>query len=633
MVAIASAPVQPIPVAKIEESPLNPRRHFRKLAELGASLKLGQIEAIVVRPHPSKPDHYELANGARRLRAAREAGLPTLEAKVRELSDAEMFDIILGSGADGGVDPLTPLEEAQGYADWMAKLGLSLDEVAGRCGRSRAYVHQRLALLQLPAEARSALESGELSERTAWLIARVPSEKARESTAHAVMHSDQHGGIMPSRAADAFIRATVCRSLQGAPFDPEDSSLVPHAGKCSACPHRAGNDPETYGDMLKNPHTCMLPSCFEQKQAARRAQLITREAGDGREALSEEENAAAFPAGKIGLAWDSTWVEFTKPIPADLLKREVQKAPTWRSLIGDDVVKVRVGFDQQDRAVELVKLSEALVAVPVEEQAIFNDEVRRKKMREVDAPAAPASDKPAEDASQREIEAKAERERKKFERAQQKKAKETRAWLEQLREQLAAGKPPAWHGIVFWTLLFELAMEWLTDDDVRFAAECIAGVPKEDECTREALGKHVDGLPLPEMAALTIELLLIPRVRLEGVQCDVVKAWHEAFLLAPAAAKAADSETETFHAATATADEIAERNRATQLRLDVEEAFERQGLKTAGTRDRIVKTVCGQMGAKKFADVSTVAQCEALLKFLNRKPEPKPVATETDAEK
>jgi ParB family chromosome partitioning protein len=49
----------------------------------------GQHAPILVRPHPDKPDHYQVAYGHRRLRAARRLGQP-VKALVRPLSDDEL---------------------------------------------------------------------------------------------------------------------------------------------------------------------------------------------------------------------------------------------------------------------------------------------------------------------------------------------------------------------------------------------------------------------------------------------------------------------------------------------------------------------------------------------------------------
>lgn len=49
----------------------------------------GQHAPILVRPHPEKPDHYQVAYGHRRLKAARRLGRP-VKALVRPLSDDEL---------------------------------------------------------------------------------------------------------------------------------------------------------------------------------------------------------------------------------------------------------------------------------------------------------------------------------------------------------------------------------------------------------------------------------------------------------------------------------------------------------------------------------------------------------------
>jgi hypothetical protein len=84
----------------------------------------------------------------------------------------------------------------------------------------------------------------------------------------------------------------------------------------------------------------------------------------GREPLTREQNAWAFPAGEPGLSYKCDLVEYRKPVPRYLLKREVDLAPKWPDIcLGPRaVVQVRVGWDQHGLPVELVRVAEAVLA-------------------------------------------------------------------------------------------------------------------------------------------------------------------------------------------------------------------------------------------------------------------------------
>lgn len=76
-----------IELSKLRISPFNVRKDIGDISELTESVKAqGILEPIVVRP---VGDAYEVIIGARRLAAAKEAGLKTIPAEVREMTDAQ----------------------------------------------------------------------------------------------------------------------------------------------------------------------------------------------------------------------------------------------------------------------------------------------------------------------------------------------------------------------------------------------------------------------------------------------------------------------------------------------------------------------------------------------------------------
>jgi ParB/RepB/Spo0J family partition protein len=633
MVSLASTPVTEIPIALIDPSPLNPRTHFSGLEELAESLKVGQIDAIIVRAHPQKPGRFELANGERRWRAAGIAGKTTLEAKVRELSDSQMLDIMLGSGADGNVEKLNPLEEATGYARAREVMGLSLRGVADHFHRSLFYVQQRVALLGLPADAKAMLVDGRLQINTAWLIARIPDPVKRAEHAPSILKSPL--GVMSYKDAKGYIERNVCRSLDDAPFSRDDKNLVPDAGACTGCSFNTANDRETYGDTSTN--RCMSPACFENKVGAARARVLAQEEKAGKKPLAPEVNAQVFPSDAQGLAWNSGHVEFSKRPPEDLLKGDVTptKAPTWRELCGDRVT-VHVGIDQAGRAVDVVKLDEALAAVLPEEVAIFRDEVVRKHSLAKSAP----STKAERSTSQLEKESTEQKLREKAERAAKLRQKKARAWLDDLvlaLEARAAAKKPAWGSYVYWSLMFERMLASIGDEDVVFLCDLFGAAGAGD--TRQALGDIVGKLSAGKCGALVTAMVLAPWLRAQGPDAAFVTEWHDAFLVEEgASADVAEDDVECRKSA---GDVVANGTLNMAVSADVTPcsaslcmaAFEAAGITTAQARNRITKTAT--TGRVKTFDAITAAEdFEKVTAMLARagKATSKPAAVASDGE-
>src|SRR5579871_5522578 len=87
-----------IPIQAIRPS-LNPTRSEPRpelLEELVASIKAGGLmQPLIVRPVPGFPHQFEVVAGERRLKAAQLAGLSTIPAIIRDLSDPEAVAVSL----------------------------------------------------------------------------------------------------------------------------------------------------------------------------------------------------------------------------------------------------------------------------------------------------------------------------------------------------------------------------------------------------------------------------------------------------------------------------------------------------------------------------------------------------------
>ncbi|AEA33968.1 ParB/RepB/Spo0J family partition protein [Hippea maritima] len=145
----------------IEKSPFQPREEFEqeKLKELAESIKeKGVIQPIIVRESNGK---YQIVAGERRFLAAKMAGLSSIPAIVRELSDEEAAEIALIENIQR--KDLNPIEEALAYKRLMENFGYTQEELSKRIGKDRATIANTLRLLKLPNEVIEMLKSGQIS--------------------------------------------------------------------------------------------------------------------------------------------------------------------------------------------------------------------------------------------------------------------------------------------------------------------------------------------------------------------------------------------------------------------------------------------------------------------------------------
>ncbi len=175
-----------LPLDSIHANPRQPRRRFEPEATAGLASSLrqqGLLQPIVVRPRAA--GGYELIAGERRLRAAREAGLETLAAIVRDADDRD--SLLLALVENVAREQLSPVEEARAYASLVDEFELSLGDVAERVGRSKPAVSNRLRLLELPEEVLWMVARGELTEGHARAVLALPDHEDRKRLAKRIV--------------------------------------------------------------------------------------------------------------------------------------------------------------------------------------------------------------------------------------------------------------------------------------------------------------------------------------------------------------------------------------------------------------------------------------------------------------
>ena len=155
--------VQQIPSHEIQANRYQPRHEFDEsaLEELKESIvQHGVLQPILVRQLPAGKG-YELVAGERRFRASRLAGLETVPALVRPLSDAASTEIALIENLQR--EDLNAIEEANAYRNLLQNFGLTQEALAERVGRSRSHITNMMRLLKLDVHVQEYLANGSLS--------------------------------------------------------------------------------------------------------------------------------------------------------------------------------------------------------------------------------------------------------------------------------------------------------------------------------------------------------------------------------------------------------------------------------------------------------------------------------------
>jgi ParB family chromosome partitioning protein len=187
---LVGGPGQPelahLPVETIHPNPRQPRKRFdhESTSSLADSIRAqGLVQPVVVRPR--KAGGFELIAGERRWRAAREAGMPTVPALVREADDRDT--LLLGLVENVAREQLSAVEEARAYALLLDEFELSLGDLAERMGKAKPTVSNRLRLLELPDDVLALVERGDLTEGHARAVLAVPDHDGRRRLARQIV--------------------------------------------------------------------------------------------------------------------------------------------------------------------------------------------------------------------------------------------------------------------------------------------------------------------------------------------------------------------------------------------------------------------------------------------------------------
>lgn len=240
-----------IPLGDIVPSRTNPRKTFKTpdWPDFVDNIRThGVIQPGLARVHPKDCDKYELVAGERRYRASLEGKLPDMPLVIRDLTDAEV--ITLQQIENLQREDLSPLEEAQGYADWRDSLiknkeVKTVDEavafICEKIKRKRSSVYARLALLKTSPTVQEALKSGRLDASKAGLVATIPDTKVQDQFLKSIENPRYGDGPLSYRQAEELLKRDYQVSLADPPFATTESYELKgggHNGPCLVCPMR-----------------------------------------------------------------------------------------------------------------------------------------------------------------------------------------------------------------------------------------------------------------------------------------------------------------------------------------------------------------------------------------------------------
>lgn len=209
-----------IALSHLRGNPFQPRQAMdpQELSGLVDSVRRhGVLQPIVVRPSAGG---FEVVAGERRWRAAEAAGLATIPAIIRTLTDQEALELALVENLQR--EDLNPMERARAYRRLLQDFGLTQEEIAARVGKSQPSIANAVRLLNLPPQIQSSLEAGRLTEGHARALLSLGAESAMLRLWERV---ERRG--LSVRETEALARAGISREIRprGRVQDPQLRSV------------------------------------------------------------------------------------------------------------------------------------------------------------------------------------------------------------------------------------------------------------------------------------------------------------------------------------------------------------------------------------------------------------------------
>ncbi len=265
------SPSELIAIGIIQESKTNPRTHWdaKALQELAESIKQhGILQPLIIR-HTGKI--VELVSGARRLRAAKLAGLKDVPCIIMDLTDDQAQEIQIIENLHR--EDVRPMEEAVGYQQLLNSGKYTVEALAEKVGKSTTYVYSRLRLNHLIDKFRKLFEKEWISYAIVRVICRHTNEFQEKLYTEFDNDNIFAGGfkeaseeeiksVLPSQIEE-FAKDNLYKNLKYAPFDLSDKILVKDK-PCDTCKSNTACAGQLFPEYSKDKF-CTDPKCYNEK--------------------------------------------------------------------------------------------------------------------------------------------------------------------------------------------------------------------------------------------------------------------------------------------------------------------------------------------------------------------------------
>lgn len=255
--------LQVLDLKKIKVGKNNPRKTFddNSLKELSESIKSkGVLQPILVRPYGKA---FELVCGERRYKASVLAGIVSIPANIRNLTDDEAFEAQIVENLER--KDVHPLEEVEAFRRMLDSKKYTIADIAAKMVKPEAFIAGRLKLVDLIEPIKVDFVKGYLGIGHATLIAKCDSEKQQGIYSDAKpwregdesnygTYQDLKEGIRDDALdlTDAAFSLTECNLYKGG------------IGACSVCPKRSTANPVLFSEF-QDEDICFDEKCFDEK--------------------------------------------------------------------------------------------------------------------------------------------------------------------------------------------------------------------------------------------------------------------------------------------------------------------------------------------------------------------------------
>ena len=267
--------VKSIKLTEIAFSKLNPRKHIDevKLKELAVSIKeKGIMEPVFVRAQGKGKagPKYELICGERRIRASNLAKLKEAPCIIWKLDDKQVLEFMVIENLQR--DDLDPIDEATGLQMMIDKYNYTQEDLAGKIGKTQAYISLRLKILALPDYIKNAVSKDIIVLAHAVVLLRISDPGEQES-----LFDDIIENKLSARAAENEL-SRCGYELSKANFDTKD---------CKTCQHNGSSQKDLFDKDTDIKARCLNKICFNKKSKEHIEKTITKLKAEGANYMEE----------------------------------------------------------------------------------------------------------------------------------------------------------------------------------------------------------------------------------------------------------------------------------------------------------------------------------------------------------